>query len=196
MRSPQKTLSRAEFIALTAMMMATIAFSTDAMLPAFPEIARELTPAEPNRAQLIISFFLLGMAIGTLFVGPLADAFGRKPVIAGAATLFCTGAIIAWFAPTLEMLLLGRILQGIGAAGPRVVTVALVRDLFSGREMARIYSFMFLIFSLVPAIAPTIGYVLISWTGWRAIFLSFVVFSLICTLWMMLRQPETLALGR
>ena len=152
MSGPTKALGRSEFIALTAMLVATVAFSIDAMLPAFPWIAAELTPNEPNRAQLIVTFFVLGMGIGTLFAGPLADAFGRKLVIYCASALFITGSILAYLAPTLELLLIARLIQGLGAAGPRIVTIALIRDLYSGRDMARILSFVFMIFS--PSIQP------------------------------------------
>lgn len=192
MSGPTKALGRSEFIALTAMLVATVAFSIDAMLPAFPSIAAELTPNEPNRAQLIVTFFVLGMGIGTLFAGPLADAFGRKSVIYSASALFIAGAILAYLAPTLELLLIARLIQGLGAAGPRIVTIALIRDLYSGRDMARILSFVFMIFSLVPALAPTMGHYVILGFGWRSIFLCFVAFCLISSLWFGLRQPETL----
>ncbi len=115
-------LSQPEFIAMCAMLFATIAF---AMLPAFPEIAQELTPEAPNRAQLIITSFVMGMGLGTLFVGPISDAVGRKVTILGVAVLYCAGAVLALVAPSLELVVAARVLQGIGAAGPRVVTIAL-----------------------------------------------------------------------
>ncbi|MDT8855798.1 multidrug effflux MFS transporter [Paracoccaceae bacterium Fryx2] len=185
-------LSSTEFIALIAMLFATIAFSIDAMLPALPEITRELTPLIPNRAQLIITSFVLGMGIGTLVVGPISDSVGRKPVILGGALLYCAGALAAWAAPTLETMLLARLVQGLGAAGPRIVSLALVRDLYKGREMARVVSFAMMIFTLVPAVAPLVGTVIIAGFGWRGIFPAFIAFSAVSMLWFMLRQPETL----
>lgn len=185
-------LSRLEFIALIAMLFATIAFSIDAMLPAIPEIAHALTPDNPNRAQLIVTSFVLGMGAGTLFAGPLSDSLGRKPVIVGGAVLYCVGALLAHEAPTLETLLAARVLQGLGAAGPRVVSLALVRDLYKGREMAQIVSFAMMIFTLVPAVAPLLGSGIIAAFGWHAIFLAFLVFAAFSTSWLMLRQPETL----
>ena len=186
-------LSRPEFVALMAMLFATIAFSIDAMLPALPEIAEDLTPDAPNRAQLIITSFVLGMGLGTLFTGPLSDAFGRKPVIIGGAVLYCLGAGLAWIAGSMELVLAARVLQGVGAAGPRVVALAIIRDLYEGRHMAQLMSFVMMVFTLVPAMAPALGHVIIEGFGWRAIFASFILFSIFSALWLALRQPETLA---
>ena len=185
-------MSRIEFVALCAMMFATIAFSVDAMLPALPEIGAELSPGNLNRAQLILTSFVLGMGIGTFFTGPLSDAFGRKPVIIGGALVYCISAAVGWASGSLELILVARVFQGIGAAGPRVVTLAIVRDMFSGREMARLMSFVMLVFTLVPAIAPLLGTVFIALAGWRSIFLAFIVFSLFSILWLGLRLPEPL----
>lgn len=189
----RQALPQVEFIALLAMLMATVAFSIDAMLPALPEIGQTLSPDNLNNAQLIITSFVLGMGFGTLFAGPLSDAFGRKPVMVGGAVLYILACAVAWWAATLEILLAARVLQGLGAAGPRVVALALVRDLYGGRDMARIMSFVMLVFSLVPALAPTLGYFIILGFGWRAIFAAFIVFSVVSMIWLMLRQPETLA---
>lgn len=189
-RSP---MGQTEFIALIAMLFATIAFSIDAMLPALPRIAAELSPDAPNAAQLILTSFVLGMGIGTLFAGPLSDAFGRRPVILFGAALYSLAALIAYVSPTLEGVLAARLLQGLGAAGPRVVSLALVRDMYRGREMARVVSFAMMIFTLVPAIAPFIGQGIMALGGWRSIFLAFMAFSALTMLWFWLRQPETLA---
>ncbi len=191
--APKPRLSQPEFVAVMAMMFATIAFSVDAMLPAFPGIAAELTPDAPNRVQLMITSFILGMGIGTLVSGPLSDTFGRKPIILVGAAIYCTAAILAWIAPSLELLLIARVAQGLGASGPRVVALAIIRDLFSGREMAKITSFVMMIFTLFPAVAPLIGAEIIALTGsWRAIFGAFLVFSLISVTWITIRQAETL----
>lgn len=190
--SPIKPLGQTEFVALIAMLMATIAFSIDAMLPALPEIAQELSPGNVNRAQLIITSFVLGMGLGTFVTGPLADRFGRKAVIVCGAFLYVCATIAAYFATSLEAMLAVRVFMGLAAAAPRVAAVALVRDLYSGREMARIMSFVMLIFSLVPALAPSLGAAIIALSDWRGIFLAFAVFSSITTVWLMIRQPETL----
>ncbi|MCA0964409.1 MFS transporter [Salipiger bermudensis] len=182
---------RVEFIALLAMLFATIAFSIDAMLPALPEIGAELTPEAVNRAQLVVTSFVFGMGIGTFFTGPLSDVFGRKPVLLGGSALYIVASICAAYAETLELLLAARLLQGLGAAGPRVVALAIVRDLYSGREMARIMSFVMMVFTLFPALAPSIGAVIIAATGWRGIFWAFVAFSSIASIWLMVRLSET-----
>ncbi|SFI89277.1 multidrug effflux MFS transporter [Jannaschia pohangensis] len=178
---------------MIAMITATIAFSIDAMLPALPEIGAALSPADPNRAQLVIVMFLFGMGTGTFFVGPLSDALGRKTVMVGGAILYSVAAILCTLAPSLEFLLIARFLQGIGGSGPRVAAMAMIRDLYAGRDMARVSSFVMIVFTLVPAIAPLIGAGIIAGFGWRAIFWAFVVFSGVSATWLMLRQPETLA---
>jgi DHA1 family bicyclomycin/chloramphenicol resistance-like MFS transporter len=188
----QTRLSRLEFIALMGVIFATVAFSIDAMLPALPDIAQALSPGDPNLAQLVITSFVLGMGIGTFAVGPLSDAFGRKGVIVLAGVLYVIGAVMAWMAQSLEWLLLARLLQGIGAAGPRVVSMAMIRDLYAGRHMAQIISFAMLVFTIFPAIAPSIGAVIIAGFGWRAIFLSFILFAILSLSWLMIRQAETL----
>lgn len=185
-------MGRAEFIALMAMMFATIAFSIDAMLPALPDIAVQLTPDEPTRAPLILTSFVLGMGIGTFLSGPLSDAFGRRTVMFCGAGLYIGSAALAWISQSLEVMLVARVLQGIGASGPRVVCIAIIRDLFAGREMARILSIVMVIFTIVPAFAPAMGVVIIHFAGWRSIFLAFIAFSLISALWLGFRLPETL----
>lgn len=193
MSAPTKALGQGEFIALMAMLTATVAFSIDSMLPALPDIGAELSPADLNRAQLILTSFVLGMGLGTFFTGPLSDAFGRRPVLIGGVIIYIIGSVIAWAAQSLEIMLAARVLQGLGAAGPRVVAMAMIRDLYAGPNMARILSFTMVIFSLVPALAPTMGHYIILGFGWRAIFVTFVVFALVVSGWLLLRQPETLA---
>lgn len=185
-------MSRTEFVALIAMMFATIAFSIDAMLPALPEIGAELSPDDVNRAQLILTSFVLGMGIGTFFTGPLSDAFGRRAVIFAGAAVYIAASAVAWASSSLEVVLAARLVQGLGAAGPRVVAVAVVRDLYSGREMARMISIAMMIFTIFPAFAPLMGAGIIALAGWRGIFLAFILFSLITVIWMGLRLPESL----
>ena len=187
-----KTPSRNEFIALLALLFATIAISIDAMLPALPQIALDLSPEDPNKAQLVITSFVLGMGLGTLFAGPLSDAFGRKTTILAGFVLYILAALACWAAPSLETLLIARVVQGIGAAAPRTVSIAMVRDMFKGREMAQIMSFAMMIFTLVPAVAPLMGQGVIALAGWQAIFVAYVAFALLVMGWFTLRQPETL----
>ncbi|WP_417270603.1 multidrug effflux MFS transporter [Celeribacter sp.] len=187
-----RRLAQPEFIALLAMLTATVALSIDAMLPGIPMIAADLTPEDVNRAQLVLTAFVLGLGVGTLINGPLSDRFGRKPVIIGGLMIYAAAALLAASAPTLETLLASRVIQGLGAAAPRVVAMALIRDLYKGREMARISSFIMMIFILVPAVAPALGSLIMLGFGWRGIFGSFVVFAAISGLWLLVRQEETL----
>ncbi len=192
MNTPQSPLGKREFIALMGMTSASIAFSIDAMLPSLPEIGQALTPEAINRAQLVLTSFVLGMGIGTFFTGPLSDAFGRRRVLLGGFFLYMIGALLGMLAGSLELLLAARLIQGLGAAGPRVVAMAVIRDRFSGRQMAQVMSFVMMVFTLVPAFAPSMGAGIIYLVGWRGLFGAFVVFAIINSLWFGLRQPETL----
>lgn len=190
---PTKAVSLPEFVAMMAIIFATLAFSIDAMLPAFPAIAAELTPDAANRAQLIILAFMFGMGFGTIFSGPLSDAYGRKPIITFGIVIYIIGALLAYYSQSLEMILVARVIQGVGASGPRIVPMAMMRDLYEGRRMAQIGSFVMSVFMLVPAVAPSIGALIIDAAGWRYIFVAFIVFALFGGTWVNLRQPETLA---
>lgn len=182
----------AEFVALMAMMFSTIAFSIDAMLPALPRIGAELAPENAHHAQLVVTAFVLGMGLGTLVCGPLSDSLGRKPVMLWGMGLFVLAALAAAQAQSIDTLLAARFVQGLGAAAPRVVALAMVRDRYEGRRMAQVVSIVMTLFILVPAVAPAIGAGLIWLWDWRAIFHAFVGFGLITALWLGLRQPETL----
>jgi len=184
-------ISTAEFVAIMAMLVATVAISIDGMLPALSIIADELTPLRPNNAQMILSFFVAGMAAGTLIVGPLSDSFGRKPIIYYGASLYIFSSAVCVLSPSLEVILISRFLQGVGASAPRVVAQALVRDFYKGREMARISSFIMIIFALVPAIAPLLGSFVMLAFNWRFIFLVFIAFVAVSTMWMAFRIDES-----
>ena len=182
-----------EFVAILSMMMALTALSIDAMLPALPQIGSELGVANPNDRQLVVSILFLGSALGQLFFGPLSDQTGRKPAMYAGYALFIAGTLVSLFSATFPVMLAGRLLQGLGLSAPRAVTMALVRDRFEGRLMARVMSFAMTVFILVPMIAPTLGQGILLFTGWRSIFSAFLVFALLTILWFALRIPETLA---
>jgi MFS transporter, DHA1 family, multidrug resistance protein len=184
--------SQRTFLAMMAMLFATIALSIDAMLPALPAIAAELTPDDTNRALLIISSFFLGMGLGTFVAGPVSDAWGRKPVIFVCAVIYAFGTLLCFFAPSLELLLIARVIQGLGAAAPRVVGMAMVRDLFKGRDMARVVSLVMMIFMIVPALAPLLGQGILFFGNWRTIFAALLLFVVLANAWILLAQPETL----
>lgn len=186
-------MSRGEFIALMAMLTSMVAISVDGMLPAIPHMVEDLVPRDPNHVQYVISSFIGAMALGTLFVGPISDSFGRKTVIYAGAFLYIIGAILSALAPSIEWIIGARVLQGLGASGPRVVALAIIRDLFKGREMAKIVSYMMIIFSIVPALAPLLGEMMMLFGSWRFIFVSYVFFASLIMTWLFFRLPETLA---
>lgn len=192
MFTPTHPLSRMEFIALMAMMSAATAFSIDAMLPALGQITADLRPVDPNSTQLIITSFVLGLGIGTLFSGPMSDSFGRRPVILWSSLIYALSCAAAYWAQSLEAVLAWRVAAGLAAAGPRVCVMAIIRDRYEGRGMARVVSFVMMVFTLVPAVAPMVGAGVIYLSDWRGIFVAFVIFALVYASWFGLRQPETL----
>lgn len=193
MRAPTTPLSAPEFVTLLALMTSIVALATDIMLPALDRIGRELGVANPNDAQIVISALFIGFAVGQILAGPLSDAFGRRRIILVGYAIFIAGAALSMLTEDFTTMLIGRMLQGLGAAGPRVVATALIRDCYEGRAMARILSVIMAIFILVPAIAPAIGQAIILATGWRETFGFLLVIALITVVWFGLRQPETLA---
>ena len=189
-------LSPREFVPLIALLMSLVALSIDAMLPALPAIGSDLGAVQRNDAQLVVTSLFLGLAFGQLLYGPLSDCIGRKPAICIGLVMFMAGCVVSTFAPTFESMLAGRVLQGVGVAAPRVVTMALVRDQYEGRLMARIMSFAMAVFILVPAIAPALGQGIMWIADWRAIFLTFFGIAVVACAWLMVRQPETLPAAR
>ncbi len=185
-----------EFVALMALLTSLVALSIDAMLPALPMIGDDLGVVERNNTQLVISAFFLGFAVGQVFYGPVSDSFGRKPMIYVGLVLFLIGNLMSIFATDFATMLAGRVLQGIGVAGPRSVTIALIRDRFEGRAMARVMSFIMAVFILVPVIAPALGQGILFFAAWNAIFWLFVLLAVLAVSWFALRQPETLPRNR
>ncbi len=188
-------LSFIEFVGVIALMMSLTAFAVDVMLPALPQIGQALDLAGANDRQLIITFYLVGFAIGQLFFGPLSDRFGRKkPLYAGLA-IFAVGSVLAAFSTSSAMLFAARALQGVGAAAPRVIAIAIVRDRFAGRSMARVMSFVIMTFIVIPIIAPTVGQGIMAVASWRWLFLVLLAASLVTLTWSWLRLSETRAAG-
>ena len=181
-----------EFVVLMAMMSSLVALSIDAMLPALTQIGQDLGVTQSNDTQLIISMVFLGMAMGQILYGPLSDSTGRKLPIYVGFSLFILGCLLSSFATNFSFMLIGRLLQGIGAAGPRTVSIVLIRDVYSGNAMARVMSFVMMIFILVPVFAPAIGQGILLIFHWRVIFGLFLALALTSGLWFAIRQPETL----
>lgn len=181
-----------EFVVLMALMISLVALSIDAMLPALTEIGADLGVRHVNQSQLIVSALFLGLAAAQMVYGPLSDSLGRKPAIYAGFVLFIVGCLLSTVATSFEVMLAGRFLQGMGAAGPRIVTIALVRDQYEGRAMARIMSLVMAVFIMVPALAPAVGQGILMVGHWRAIFGVLLAVALIALVWFGLRQPETL----
>ncbi len=181
-----------EFVPLLALMVSLVALSVDAMLPVLPHIGLDLRAGTENQQQLVVSSLLLGLGVGQMFFGPLSDSLGRKRTIYIGYVTFVMGCILSIAATNFETMLLGRVLQGIGASSPRIVSIALVRDQYEGREMARIMSFIMGVFILVPALAPALGQGIVMVTHWRGIFVVFLILAFVAWAWFALRQPETL----
>ena len=191
-----RVLSRPEFIALMAALMALNALAIDVMLPALPYMGEALNVANENERQFVISAYMIGMGVAQLAFGPLTDRFGRRaPLLAGIA-VYVVAVIVAAFAPSFTMLLVLRFIQGLGAASVRVITTAVVRDRYSGREMAEVMSLVFMVFMAIPVIAPSIGQVLLLTGPWQTIFLFMGALALIFWLWTFFRLPETLPLDK
>lgn len=186
------TLGLIEFSAMCAFMVSIIAMAIDIMLPALGIIGADIGISNANAAQNIISILLLGLAIGQFIFGPISDATGRKPALYSGTVIFMSGCVISLIAEDFQTMLVGRFLQGFGAAGPRIVIMAVVRDLYKGRAMARIASIIMGFFILVPIIAPLLGQAIITVAHWRTMFLVLMAMGFVVTLWFGMRQPETL----
>lgn len=184
---------RFEFIALMASLMSIVALSIDALLPALPEISRALNITNPNNNQLLITMIFLGIGFGQLIFGPLSDSFGRKPMVFIGFTVFIIASIICVTTKRFEVMIVGRILQGVGLSSPRSITLSIIRDEFSGDFMAKIISTVVMFFILVPVVAPTLGQFLLHLFNWESIFYFNLIFGVFIMIWFWLRQPETLA---
>ncbi len=191
-----QTIPYVEFIALMALMTSMIALSIDAMLPALPMIGQDLGVVDVNDNQLVISLLFLGLAIGQMLYGPLSDSLGRKPTLYIGLAIYVVGCVMSIVANNLEVMLVGRFLQGFGVASPRIVSMAIVRDQYEGKAMAQVMSFVMMVFILVPMVAPALGQGILWIADWRTIFGLFLGLAFVVWGWFMARQPETLPSDR
>lgn len=182
-----------EFVALIAALMALTALGIDSMLPALPAIGRSVHVATENERQFILTSFILGFGIAQLVHGPLADHFGRKPVLGIALASYVVANIVTAVSASFPLLLIARFIGGVAVAASRVVTVALVRDCYSGRAMARVMSLAYMVFMAAPILAPVMGSTVLVFASWRVIFWIIAGLSAIVVTWFWLRMPETLA---
>jgi MFS transporter, DHA1 family, multidrug resistance protein len=181
-----------EFVALIAALMALNALAIDSMLPALPAIGDALGITSENQRQWVVTSYLLGFGVAQIVYGTLADRFGRKLVLGVGVGIYVLASIAASFATSFEMLMVARVIQGLGSASTRVLVVTIVRDCYSGRQMARVMSLAFIVFLAVPIIAPTVGQVIILFAPWRWIFGVLTLFGAGVLAWMLMRMPETL----
>ena len=181
-----------EFIALMASLMSIVALSIDALLPALSDIVIAINTLDSTDHQLLITMIFLGLGVGQLFFGPLSDSFGRKPIIYIGFFIFIVSSFICVFANSLEVMIIGRILQGIGLSAARTISISIIRDTYEGNYMAKVMSFVTAFFILVPVIAPAFGKIILEHMGWQAIFYMQVFFALIVGTWFWRRQKETL----
>ena len=181
-----------QYITLLALTIATVALATDVMLPALGLMGQAFHLSQINDTQYVVSVFFLGFALGQFVVGPLSDSLGRRPVVLWGFALFILGCVISIIAETWSMMLIGRFLQGLGASAPRVVSVAIIRDDYEGRVMARIMSIIMAIFIIVPTLAPSLGQMLIYLGGWRMAFWGLVLVALPNAIWFFIAMPESL----
>ena len=163
-------ISFVEFVCLTASLMALTALAIDIMLPALPDIASSFGVQSENDRQLVVILYMAGFALGQIFFGPLSDHFGRKPMLMAGLAVFIVGTVAALWASSFETLLAARLVQGVGAASPRIIAIAVVRDLYAGRQMARVMSFAMMVFITVPVLAPSVGQALLHIGNWHWIF--------------------------
>ena len=184
------------FLIFLALMISVVAMTIDAVLPALDAISDELAFEGANDRQLIVMLVFVGMGLSQVVFGPLSDSIGRKRTAMLGWVVFIAGTVLAMVATTPAMMFAGRLLQGLGAGGPRIVAMAVVRDLYQGRPMARILSLVMTIFMLVPMLAPIIGQWVEAIGGWRAIFGLYLAMALVSGGWYLVGVPETLDPGR
>ncbi len=193
---PDKPLHLFEFIALFSLITSLSAASIDAILPGLGDVGKSFGISNLNDTQLVVSLFIFGMVFGELFFGPVSDAIGRRPTMFIGLLIFCMASIICMNAQNMEQMIIGRIIQGFGVSGPKIASRALIRDQFEGDAMARITSIIYMVFVLVPMLAPATGQLVMAFSSWRAIFFVYFLFGLIIVVWLFLRQMETLPKNR
>ena len=186
-----KTIGFTEFLVLIAAMMACQALAVDAMLPALPTISRALGISNENHAQWIVTAYVAGMGVGQLFWGIISDRFGRRPVLLMGLALYAVASLLVGLSTNFVGLLVWRFVHGAAAASV-VVSRSVIRDLYEGRQMARVMSLTFIVFLIVPIIAPSVGQVILLVAPWRYLFVAFTVFACVVWIWVYLRLPESL----
>ncbi len=184
---PVRSMREGELIVLLSFAMALSALGVGLILPAFEEMRQVLGLAEDsNRLARAITAYILGLSVGTLVYGPMSDRFGRKPALRLGFSLYAAGAagsMLAVAVGSVSLLLATQALWGVGAAGPRIVALAIVRDLYDGDRMARIMSSVFAVFTIVPIFAPVAGAAVVGVASWRGVYWLAVGLAALVALW-------------
>jgi len=181
-----------EFVLLIALVMSLGSLSIDNLLPAFVPIQADFGIPNPNDLQLLITAYMVPFGIMQLVYGPVSDAIGRRPTLLIGLAIYMVGGLVATLAGSFTMLLVGRAIQGAGLAVTRVLTIAIVRDRFAGREMARVMSITMMVFIIVPILAPATGSLLLLVGSWHLIFGTVLGVAALVATWFTIRMPETL----
>ncbi len=181
-----------EFVALIALLMGMTAFSIDNLLPAFGAIRADFALDNPNHVQVMVYAYLIGIGGAQFFYGSISDVLGRRPILFAGLAIYAAGSLLALFTRDFDVLIVARLIQGTGAAAGRVLAIAIVRDRFEGRDMARIMSLSMMVFLTVPIIAPALGSLILLFGSWHLIFVAMLLLALALFVWFGVRMPETL----
>jgi DHA1 family bicyclomycin/chloramphenicol resistance-like MFS transporter len=189
---PIRQLPLAEFVAMTAMLMATNAVAIDIMLPALPAMGDRFGIAQENDRQLIVISYMIGFSVSQLVYGPLTDRFGRRNVLFISLACYTVAGVCCIYSPSFGLLIASRVFQGASAGGSRVIAVSAARDLYAGRTMAKVMSLAMIVFMAAPILAPSIGQALLQFVDWKGIFWFLALFGAVMFLWVLTRLRETL----
>ncbi|WP_427964760.1 multidrug effflux MFS transporter [Altererythrobacter sp.] len=188
-----RVIGQREFVTLMAAIMSLNALAIDSMLPALDDIAASLNVLDQNQRQFVIGSYMISSGLGCLIPGLLADRFGRRPILVLTFAIYALASLLCAWATSFEMLIAFRMAQGFGTAGLAVLPAAIIRDRFEGDAMARLMSLIFIVFMVVPVLAPGVGQAVMLFASWRWIFVVMAILASLVCAWTWVRLPETLA---
>ncbi|WP_455477614.1 multidrug effflux MFS transporter [Bartonella sp. B41] len=192
----KKKIGYKEFVIILAALMTINSIAIDIMLPAMPDILKNLHVTNENHQHYIISCYLISYGVSQIFFGPISDRYGRRKLILIGLAFYSFAAICCAFVSSLPTLLVLRIFQGVGGAAMRVLTISVIRDIYSGRKMAEVISIVMMVFLIAPMIGPATGQIILLFVSWKFIFAFMAIIGFSLTIWIYLRLPETLHVQR